>query len=306
MKMKEVCERTGLTDRAVRLYIESGLIYPEKKSNYTGRSSIFFDEKDIAALETVATLRRAGFSISDIKNMLESPSLIPTIIADHKKELLKEISEKQAVIAALDGIEEKTINDPLTLACILRTSASKVNIPKEDHSMNFKDIERIIKRRITSVISAILMLIGAINLFSLGIDTSFAELSIVPQGGYLKEYNWILNSDVLLAFLPALLLTASAIAAVIYIVHGKLISLKISLALCTASAILLLILPTTISDKMYLFEFMNYRYSFMHSILFENSKGFDVFISALKYLPCLVSALLIIIEIAKSRSDNIV
>ena len=32
MKMKEICERSGLTERAVRLYCERGLVHPEKYS----------------------------------------------------------------------------------------------------------------------------------------------------------------------------------------------------------------------------------------------------------------------------------
>ena len=36
MKIKEVCEKTGLTDRAVRFYIENELIHPDYTENYTG------------------------------------------------------------------------------------------------------------------------------------------------------------------------------------------------------------------------------------------------------------------------------
>ena len=42
MKMKEVCEKTGLTDRAVRLYIENGLVSPKYNENYMGRRNIDF------------------------------------------------------------------------------------------------------------------------------------------------------------------------------------------------------------------------------------------------------------------------
>lgn len=36
MKIKEVCEKTGLTDRAIRYYIENGLVFPDKNENYAG------------------------------------------------------------------------------------------------------------------------------------------------------------------------------------------------------------------------------------------------------------------------------
>ena len=44
MKIKTVCERTGLSDRAIRLYIENGLLAPDKTENYTGRRSFDFSE----------------------------------------------------------------------------------------------------------------------------------------------------------------------------------------------------------------------------------------------------------------------
>ena len=51
MKMKTVCEQTGLTDRAVRYYIEEGLIDPEYIENYLGRRAYAFSDQDIAALK---------------------------------------------------------------------------------------------------------------------------------------------------------------------------------------------------------------------------------------------------------------
>ncbi len=63
MRMKDVLARTGLTDRAVRLYIENGLLSPRQESNYAGRKSIDFSEEDVETLEVIATLRKSGFSL---------------------------------------------------------------------------------------------------------------------------------------------------------------------------------------------------------------------------------------------------
>ena len=73
MRMKEICERTGLTDRAVRLYIENGLVFPERTASYSGRESIRFSEEDAAVLSRIATLRKTAFSIADIRTMTETP-----------------------------------------------------------------------------------------------------------------------------------------------------------------------------------------------------------------------------------------
>jgi len=42
MKIKAVCERTGLTDRTIRYYIEEGLLSPSFNENYIGRKSFDF------------------------------------------------------------------------------------------------------------------------------------------------------------------------------------------------------------------------------------------------------------------------
>ena len=67
MKVKDVLERTGLTDRAVRLYIANGLVAPECSRSYTGRNNYEFSEADVEVLKRIALLRKADFSIEQIK-----------------------------------------------------------------------------------------------------------------------------------------------------------------------------------------------------------------------------------------------
>ena len=71
MKMKDVITETGLTDRAIRLYIENSLVSPSCNENYAGRRNIEFSADDVEALKNVATLRKAGFSINEIKLLKE-------------------------------------------------------------------------------------------------------------------------------------------------------------------------------------------------------------------------------------------
>ena len=67
MKIKEICEKTGLTDRTVRYYIEEGLISPFYTENYLGRKAFDFSEQDLDKLKSIATLRSFGFSVEEIK-----------------------------------------------------------------------------------------------------------------------------------------------------------------------------------------------------------------------------------------------
>ena len=76
MKIKAVCEMTGLTDRAVRYYIEEQLISPEYTENYLGRKSFEFTEDDVQQLQDISVLRKFGFSIAEIKEMYANPDLI--------------------------------------------------------------------------------------------------------------------------------------------------------------------------------------------------------------------------------------
>ena len=40
MKIKDVITETGLTDRAIRLYIENSLVSPSCSENYAGRNAV--------------------------------------------------------------------------------------------------------------------------------------------------------------------------------------------------------------------------------------------------------------------------
>ena len=72
MKIKEVCKRTGLTDKAIRTYISEGLISPSFSENYEGRKSYSFSENDITNLKKIIIYRRAGLSLSVIKSVLDN------------------------------------------------------------------------------------------------------------------------------------------------------------------------------------------------------------------------------------------
>ena len=83
LKMREVCQLTGLTERAVRLYIQEELIRPEVRDGIHNKA-YFFSVDNVETLRNISTLRNAGFSISDIKLMLEDATNISPLI--QKKE----------------------------------------------------------------------------------------------------------------------------------------------------------------------------------------------------------------------------
>lgn len=80
MKMKEVCTRSGLTEKAVRLYCERGLVHPEKYWE-RGREYLVFSDHNLRELAIVSELRRAEFSLDEIALMLENPERCGDVLA---------------------------------------------------------------------------------------------------------------------------------------------------------------------------------------------------------------------------------
>ncbi len=69
MLIGEVVERTGLTERTPRFYEELGLINPRRTEG--GRR--IYGTADLTTLHHVTLLKRAGFSLSHIKQLLDAP-----------------------------------------------------------------------------------------------------------------------------------------------------------------------------------------------------------------------------------------
>ena len=79
MKIKEAARATGLTEKTIRYYESRGLVVPAARE-LNGRSFRDYSEADVEALRTVATLRRARFSVEQIARMREDPSCIPDVV----------------------------------------------------------------------------------------------------------------------------------------------------------------------------------------------------------------------------------
>lgn len=69
MKMKEVCMATGLTERAVRFYVQEQLVAPQSQRR-GGRTWLNFSEADVERLKAISILRKAGFTVEEIRSMI--------------------------------------------------------------------------------------------------------------------------------------------------------------------------------------------------------------------------------------------
>ena len=80
MKMKQVCQLTGLTERTIRFYVEKELCAPETRW-MDQRKYYDFSKENVEELRQAAELRKAYFSIQAIQTMRSSPERIPENLA---------------------------------------------------------------------------------------------------------------------------------------------------------------------------------------------------------------------------------
>ena len=138
MKIKEVIRLTGLTDRAIRLYIDNGLCSPGIEESFSGRKSIDFTEDDVRQLNNVAMLRKAGFSITDIKSIIENNET-KNIIQKHIDTMQKEINDKTEIVERLRSIpldRDVTIDE---ICASLSSTVEENEIPAEDVKLTAKE-----------------------------------------------------------------------------------------------------------------------------------------------------------------------
>jgi len=107
MKIKQVCDQTGLTARTVRFYSERGLIHPtcyvQNERNYYE-----YSPEDVQALRRVSVLRQAEFSLEEIGRMMCNANEAREIVLDH----IRKLTEREARTAQLLVHMKKLCDQP--------------------------------------------------------------------------------------------------------------------------------------------------------------------------------------------------
>ena len=163
MKIKAVCDLTGLTARTVRVYIDEQLIEPEFTENYLGRRSFEFSQSDIASLQNIATLRKYGFSIDEIRNILLDSQTSIAIIENVKKRTQMQADEYRERLKALARVEAQKAYSVEELSEILLQGEAEIQFPVELPKFNVK---RIVKSAVIFLIvwlPFVLVIGGIIN-----------------------------------------------------------------------------------------------------------------------------------------------
>ena len=140
MKIKAASELTGLTTRTIRVYIDEKLIVPEFTENYLGRRSFEFSQSDIAALQNIATLRKYGFSIDEIRNILLDSQTSIAIIENVKQRTQIQADEYRERLKALSRVESLKAYSVEELSEILLQGEAEIQFPVELPKLNVKRI----------------------------------------------------------------------------------------------------------------------------------------------------------------------
>lgn len=106
MKIKTVCDLTGLTDRAIRYYIEEKLISPAYTENYLGRKSFDFSQNDVEELKSISVLRKFDFTIEEIRDIAHDAENSKAVIQNVKARTEHTIAEGQMRQSILSQVED--------------------------------------------------------------------------------------------------------------------------------------------------------------------------------------------------------
>ena len=141
MQIKKAALLSGLTERAVRLYEERGLITPEH-INKNGRDFREYSDADVEKLKTIASLRRALFTIEEIKEMEDYPSMIPEIVNSHRERMHIDFENLSYLVNHIDRVDETSVSTTEELAAAIFAPpklSERTTDPTEEEKILFSE-----------------------------------------------------------------------------------------------------------------------------------------------------------------------
>lgn len=140
MKLKEVCEKTGLSKKTIRFYEEKQLIFPEVRYQ-NGRNFREYSQKNVEDLLEIAILRKALFSIEDIFTMQQEPEEISAILQAHSERIQELYDHLKFLNHTMAKIDPEEITGVSDLAKELSGPARQLPLPSYDINPKFKYID---------------------------------------------------------------------------------------------------------------------------------------------------------------------
>ena len=243
MKIKQVCEKTGLTDRAVRYYIEEGLIAPHYTENYLGRKAFEFSELNIRELQDIATLRDFSFSIEEIREILAHPENSQAVIDAVRARTAEKLEEETRRLEALSLLDREQM---YTVPELAKALTAQGIVPKTEETVHF-NLPKLLLRFLKSVVIFILVWLPIFNVIII------SALSYSDYAYPIISYRGVLFT--LLCIVPSIMfLLLSKIT-----FSWKRIAKRILAALCAICVPFALIVPIGIVTCSETTDFKDYR-----------------------------------------------
>ncbi|MHB8577045.1 MAG: helix-turn-helix domain-containing protein [Dehalococcoidia bacterium] len=103
LQIGEVAERTGVTQRTLRFYEEKGLLQPPSRMEGGFR---LYSEEDVQRVEQIRRLQRLlGFSLAEIKEMVEAEEVKSQIRAEYRRDA--EVAERREKLQRALAVTEQ-------------------------------------------------------------------------------------------------------------------------------------------------------------------------------------------------------
>jgi DNA-binding transcriptional MerR regulator len=103
LQIGEVAERTGVTQRTLRFYEEKGLLKPPSRLDGGFR---LYSEEDVQRVEQIRQLQKLlGFSLAEIKEMVEAEELKSQIRAEYRRDA--DIAERREHLQRALAVTER-------------------------------------------------------------------------------------------------------------------------------------------------------------------------------------------------------
>lgn len=107
MRIGELAEKSGRTERTLRFYEELGLLVPAARTKGGFR---LYDENALLRIHWISRLQELGFSLPEIKDFLvevQGNHHGPAMMGDLRSFYAKKLAETRATIARLQGLEQE-------------------------------------------------------------------------------------------------------------------------------------------------------------------------------------------------------
>lgn len=142
MKIKEITQKTGLTKKTVRFYEAAGLLEVESHE-CNGRTFRDYSEENVQQLLDIATLRRARFSVDEIRRMKQEPQQTAEIFRDYRERLREELWDLHDILSVADGIDGPALTGPQELIQKMKGVASNYPLPAVDIHPRFRYLDEL-------------------------------------------------------------------------------------------------------------------------------------------------------------------